>query len=957
MAILDREQLRTMLKRKRDDNMENAAMVNGRHHTVEEDSPVRIEVSVGVSVLVFGKYAAVVRYMPSKESLIGVEFFRPVGNCDGTLNTERLFQCKPNRGMFVRMDQIEPFSKQDASACTIQAMWRRYKQMLAFKTLVLTQTWNTLDNHQEQLNLKRAEQTKPACDALSEMAKQMEISKPPLNRTISELPSDYDGPKLQWPLTLPTVLSMMECFKIGHIMHPKYVMEVIEKATPLLRELPTLQNVEIGPKDRLTIIGDLHGQLQDLYCILLTNGLPSESNKYLFNGDFVDRGAYGAEVMLIILCFKLLYPTGVYLNRGNHESRNQNSWMGFEEEILRKYKCDDENATMQASTVLQAFQTMFDALPLCALVLNKIFVVHGGLFSTRQVTLAQLNQINRFREPPLHSNQVEDKIFEDMLWSDPRAIQGQHQSMRGAGIEFGDDITNEFCLTNKVALVIRSHECVPEGYAVLHGGRLITLFSASKYCGTQMNKGAFCSLGADCRPEIQQFLAPPLQSYSRVKPMFPQLSPDKPVEAIREPEAADLAGMNESLEEDSLRMIAERICEHKADLFRYFTQVDQQRNGRVPRLVWADTLKNVLKLDLPFLLYQTKLADAEADKSINYSKFLSRYRIENPAVDSTGWQETIISNICRKLYRAMGAGSIEQAFQIFDTDANGTIEYDEFAGTLKTMDTGLSEQQIYELMRTADTNDDGRLDFKEFVSRFEVIFMDVRNKKEDSPMTPPTTSTTTMTGSPTKLVRRKSSTDVDMVSSSPSVDDATMRALLEIGKAVFALEGTLEECFHKFDTNHDGVLQAEEFFTALTQLGFTYSQPLLTKIMAAVDLDGGQTIDYKEFLSAFSVQDTTDRKCLGDMTWQETILQQVSNLFYQHRIHIRMCFRMFDQDNSGVITRTQFRTGIMEFNSILDSPLSDDQIDALLDHLDTSGNGLINYQAFLEGFQVVSMET
>ncbi|CAK4680077.1 unnamed protein product [Aphanomyces euteiches] len=663
-------------------------------------------------------------------------------------------------------------------------------------------------------------------------------------------------------------------------------MEVIEKATPLLRELPTLQNVEIGPKDRLTIIGDLHGQLQDLYCILLTNGLPSESNKYLFNGDFVDRGAYGAEVMLIILCFKLLYPTGVYLNRGNHESRNQNSWMGFEEEILRKYKCDDENATMQASTVLQAFQ-------------------------------------------------------------------GQHQSMRGAGIEFGDDITNEFCLTNKVALVIRSHECVPEGYAVLHGGRLITLFSASKYCGTQMNKGAFCSLGADCRPEIQQFLAPPLQSYSRVKPMFPQLSTDKPVEAIREPEAADLAGMNESLEEDSLRMIAERICEHKADLFRYFTQVDQQRNGRVPRLVWADTLKNVLKLDLPFLLYQTKLADAEADKSINYSK----YRIENPAVDSTGWQETIISNICRKLYRAMGAGSIEQAFQIFDTDANGTIEYDEFAGTLKTMDTGLSEQQIYELMRTADTNDDGRLDFKEFVSRFEVIFMDVRNKKEDSPMTPPTTSTATMTGSPTKLVRRKSSTDVDMVSSSPSVDDATMRALLEIGKAVFALEGTLEECFHKFDTNHDGVLQAEEFFTALTQLGFTYSQPLLTKIMAAVDLDGGQTIDYKEFLSAFSVQDTTDRKCLGDMTWQETILQQVSNLFYQHRIHIRMCFRMFDQDNSGVITRTQFRTGIMEFNSILDSPLSDDQIDALLDHLDTSGNGLINYQAFLEGFQVVSMET
>ncbi|ETV79363.1 hypothetical protein, variant [Aphanomyces astaci] len=695
-----------MLKRKRDDDTENEIMhVNGRHHAmgINDRPSAVVEVAVGVSVLVFGKHAAVVRYMTNSAEppLVGVEFLRPVGNCDGMWNSKRFFQCKLNRGMFVRKDQVEPFSTRDAAACTLQAMWRRRKQTLAFKTLVLTQTWNTLDNHQEQLNLKRAEQTKSACDALSILAKELVLSKPPLPRTLSELPTTYDGPELHWPLTLPNVLSMMEHFKLGHVMHATYVMEVLAQATPLFKASPTLQHVDVGPTDRLTIIGDLHGQLQDLYCILLTNGLPSGTNKYLFNGDFVDRGHFGAEVVLVLLCFKLLYPNGVFLNRGNHESRNQNSWMGFEEEILRKYNTTPTTATTnQAVTVLAGFQDMFDTLPLCALVLNRIFIVHGGLFSARHVTLDQLNHVDRFREPPLHSKLDQDRLFEEMLWSDPRTIHGQQASVRGAGVEFGEDVTNEFCSVNKVALVIRSHECVPEGYAVLHGGRLITLFSASKYCGTQMNKGAFCSLKADCRPEIQQFIAPPLHTYSRVKPMFPQYNSvggdlHLAHEVVNEADMSADTTMHASLEEDSLRMIAERICEHKSDLFRYFTQHEHAaRNGRVSRVVWADALKAELKLDLPFLLYQSKLVDVEADNTINYSKFLSRYRIENPAMDSTGWQANMIATICKKLYRAMGAGSIQHAFQIFDTDASGSIEYDEFAHTLKQLDTGLSDKQV-----------------------------------------------------------------------------------------------------------------------------------------------------------------------------------------------------------------------------------------------------------------------
>ena len=55
-------------------------------------------------------------------------------------------------------------------------------------------------------------------------------------------------------------------------------------------------------------MGDIHGQLEDLLIIFEKAGLPSKSNPYVFNGDFVDRGDNGVEVMAIYFMFQILYP-------------------------------------------------------------------------------------------------------------------------------------------------------------------------------------------------------------------------------------------------------------------------------------------------------------------------------------------------------------------------------------------------------------------------------------------------------------------------------------------------------------------------------------------------------------------------------------------------------------------------------------------------------------------------
>ena len=61
--------------------------------------------------------------------------------------------------------------------------------------------------------------------------------------------------------------------------------------------------------DRLNICGDIHGQFFDLLNIFeKVSGFPSSDNQYLFNGDFVDRGVWSVEVMIVLLGFKLLLP-------------------------------------------------------------------------------------------------------------------------------------------------------------------------------------------------------------------------------------------------------------------------------------------------------------------------------------------------------------------------------------------------------------------------------------------------------------------------------------------------------------------------------------------------------------------------------------------------------------------------------------------------------------------------
>ncbi|CAN6454727.1 unnamed protein product [Victoria cruziana] len=82
----------------------------------------------------------------------------------------------------------------------------------------------------------------------------------------------------------------------------------------------------------------------------------------------------------------------------------------------------------------------------------------------------------------------------------------------------------EFCKKNKLQLIIRAHECVMDGFERFAQGHLITLFSATNYCGTANNAGALLVIGRDLVvvPKLIHPLPPPLHS--------PESSPDRSME-------------------------------------------------------------------------------------------------------------------------------------------------------------------------------------------------------------------------------------------------------------------------------------------------------------------------------------------------------------------------------------------------------------------------------------------
>ncbi|ETN75953.1 putative phosphoprotein phosphatase 1 [Necator americanus] len=229
--------------------------------------------------------------------------------------------------------------------------------------------------------------------------------------------------------------------------------------------------IDVDPP--VTIVGDIHGQFNDLINMFLLIGRPPEK-RYLFLGDYVDRGMMSIECMMLLLAYKVCYPASVYLLRGNHECARVNKKYGFWNECL-------SHLGDKGETVWAMFQRCFNNMPVSALVATKILCMHGGL----SPSLESLDDVRNTTKPVRNPFRG---VINDMLWADPdMSILDWRTSSRGSGFAFGSHVIDDFCERFGLELIVRAHQMCLDGFWVTPNRRLLTLFSAPMNAGTVLD--------------------------------------------------------------------------------------------------------------------------------------------------------------------------------------------------------------------------------------------------------------------------------------------------------------------------------------------------------------------------------------------------------------------------------------------------------------------------------------
>uniref|UniRef100_A0A2K5K5S8 Serine/threonine-protein phosphatase n=1 Tax=Colobus angolensis palliatus TaxID=336983 RepID=A0A2K5K5S8_COLAP len=488
-----------------------------------------------------------------------------------------------------------------------------------------------------------------------------------------DVPDSYNGPRLQFPLTCTDIDLLLEAFKEQQVLHAHYVLEVLFETKKVLKQMPNFTRVQTSPSKELTICGDLHGKLDDLFMIFYKNGLPSESNPYVFNGDFVDRGKYSIEILMILCVSFLVYPNDLHLNRGNHEDFMMNLRYGFTKEILHKYK-------LHGKKILQILEELYAWLPIGTIVDNEILVIHGGISETTDLNLLHRVERNKMKSvliPPMESRDYDtdskhnkvgvtfnahgriktngspiehlpkhewEQII-DILWSDPRGKNGCFPNTgRGGGCYFGPDVTSKILNKYQLKMLIRSHECKPEGYEICHDGKVYTM------------------------------------------------------------------------ENSAFKILKERMISRKSDLTRAFQLQDHRKSGKLSLSQWAFCMENILGLNLPWRSLSSNLVNIDKNGNVEYMSSFQNIHIEKPVQEA---HSTLVETLYR--YRS----DLEIIFNAIDTDHSGLISMEEFRAMWKLFSSHynvlIDDSQVNQLANVMDLNKDGSIDFNEFLKAFYVV--------------------------------------------------------------------------------------------------------------------------------------------------------------------------------------------------------------------------------------------
>jgi len=145
----------------------------------------------------------------------------------------------------------------------------------------------------------------------------------------------------------------------------------------------------------------------------------------------------------------------------------------------------------------------------------------------------------------------------------------------------------------------------------------------------------------------------------------------------------------------------------------------------------------------------------------------------------------------------------------------------------------------------------------------------------------------------------------------------------EIGLEVEQVN-VLKKCFDGFCV--DGAIHVDTIGTILSMMSLRVKPSALKDIIDEVDEDGSGYLEFEEFcvLSARFLVDPEDEESM--------------------KKELREAFRIYDKAGNGYITDTALKEILRE----LDSKLTDEELDGIIEEIDEDGSGTVDFDEFME---------
>ena len=296
---------------------------------------------------------------------------------------------------------------------------------------------------------------------------------------------------------------------------PSFQAELISRLLHDSAHRFSLQAPVIRVSTPCVVVGDLHGNVHDLIRIFRDSGLPP-STRYLFLGDYVDKGEFSMEVIVLLIAARQLFPEHIFVLRGNHEFPAPISPNTLRANIESQYFTID---------LLDEFHYVFSWLPVAAVLGEEIFCVHGGLSPRMQCVDAISSMVKM--PVPTWAN----PLVTDILWADPATAddleEGEDESCiasimfrpsrRGNFSVYGEAAVDEFLRRNQLKMIFRAHQMFEGGFKYFFGKKVVTIFSSSNYVGLN-NVAGYMFVTMDNK--LVQHTLPPIRTVKRKDCLF-----------------------------------------------------------------------------------------------------------------------------------------------------------------------------------------------------------------------------------------------------------------------------------------------------------------------------------------------------------------------------------------------------------------------------------------------------